>query len=361
MNILVICKRHYTNKDVIKDKFGRLYHFPAWWAKAGHNVTVLALDYRSFRQEKHLVDGVVYNSIPFPSFVFNTISSITKLAKDSAPTVIIASGDSYIGYWGLRLAKQLGTAFVFDLYHDYRDFGSNRLPGMKTLFNRACRQADLVVCDSSALAAKVGDLNKNTAVMPQGVDTGIFHPLDRRQAREHLHLDHSAIYIGYTGSISFSFDYSCLINAVEKLRQSCDTRLLLAGRNLANFDFDKPYINYLQVLPQSEMPWVIAACNVVVIPYKDTRLSNTCNPCKLTEYIACQRPLVVADISDVTSYLSHPESSVYQPSNCTELQQKIQFQLDTPTLNNFSEEMLWDNIARAYLQRIQGMEKTSGL
>ena len=74
MNILVICKRRYTNKDLINDRFGRLYHFPRVWKEAGHAITLLAADYFSFRNSVHDVDGMQF---PHHS-VKNRISTIAS-------------------------------------------------------------------------------------------------------------------------------------------------------------------------------------------------------------------------------------------------------------------------------------------
>ena len=48
MNILVVCKRRYTGHDLLKDRFGRLYHFPRIWADKGHQVDIIAADYSNF-------------------------------------------------------------------------------------------------------------------------------------------------------------------------------------------------------------------------------------------------------------------------------------------------------------------------
>jgi hypothetical protein len=35
MRFALLCKRRYTNRDLITDPFGRLYHFPVWLARGG--------------------------------------------------------------------------------------------------------------------------------------------------------------------------------------------------------------------------------------------------------------------------------------------------------------------------------------
>ena len=45
MRIVVLCKRQYTNRDVIDDRYGRLWEIPAELARAGHSVTCVSFSY----------------------------------------------------------------------------------------------------------------------------------------------------------------------------------------------------------------------------------------------------------------------------------------------------------------------------
>jgi hypothetical protein len=44
MHIVVLCKRQYTNRDVIDDRYGRLWEIPAELAKARHRVTCVSFN-----------------------------------------------------------------------------------------------------------------------------------------------------------------------------------------------------------------------------------------------------------------------------------------------------------------------------
>ena len=52
MRIHIICKRYYTNKDLIENQFGRLYHLPEQLVKYGAEVWVNAIDYRNKDRNK---------------------------------------------------------------------------------------------------------------------------------------------------------------------------------------------------------------------------------------------------------------------------------------------------------------------
>jgi hypothetical protein len=44
MKIHLLCKRYYTRKDLIRDRFGRLYHLPVQLSRLGLQVSVTAID-----------------------------------------------------------------------------------------------------------------------------------------------------------------------------------------------------------------------------------------------------------------------------------------------------------------------------
>ena len=59
-----LTKRHYTNKDLILDHFGRLYHLPAQLVENGFTVKVLCANYRNQQEEVFSYSGLKFHSIP---------------------------------------------------------------------------------------------------------------------------------------------------------------------------------------------------------------------------------------------------------------------------------------------------------
>ena len=60
-----LTKRHYTNKDLILDHFGRLYHLPLQLVQNGLDVEVICANYRSRQEEAFSCSGFKFHSIPF--------------------------------------------------------------------------------------------------------------------------------------------------------------------------------------------------------------------------------------------------------------------------------------------------------
>ncbi|MGB5166051.1 MAG: glycosyltransferase, partial [Woeseiaceae bacterium] len=298
MNILLIGKRHYTSHDLLEDRFGRLYHFPARWADRGHQVKVVVADYKGAKPAQVSVGKLDMHSYPLFRFRNGFTRQLSRIADELNPDIIVASCDSHFGYIGARMARRRKLPFVFDLYHNYEDFGSNRIPGMKRLYDAALRSANLVVCDSEPLSAMVEPRSRRTYVAPQGTDPEHFYPADRQECRQKLGIDQEKSVLVYVGSIDSRFDIDCVFAALGRLESDgIDAQLLIAGTGKDNPKLQHPRLTHLGMLEQAQVPIVIGAADVCLIPYRSTPLSETCNPCKLSEYIACQRPIVSSRVS----------------------------------------------------------------
>jgi len=363
LNILLTCKRHYTNKDLISDRFGRLFHFPKVWSEKGNQVTVLAADYLaadylSFRNRTYQIEGITFYSLGFPSFGVDFLHRINAIAHAGKYDLVIGSCDSHFGYIALKLAKKLGIPYAFDLYHHYADFGTNRIPGMKSMYYRSLSNADLVVCDSKPLEGKIRSYNNHTHIAPQGTDPSVFKPLPREQCIKELRLDPARKYIGYTGTLDSRFDYDCLIQAMETITgNDSSICLLIAGTKLSGYNLNREFIHYLGELPQERIPVVINACRVMCIPYKLTDLASTCNPCKLSEYIACGLPIVASAISNVTDYLPASRELCYTPGDAASLAESLLRQIAAPVTETLNQELTWETIGSAYLDELYKLHK----
>ena len=267
MKIQLLCKRHYTNKDLLNDRFGRLYHLPVQLARCGDSVSVVALDYRSTMQAELEAADATFSTLPATPARWPTlIPNLYRRTKAFAPDVLIASGDSHIGYIGLKMALRLGIPFVFDVYDYYPAFAGNRIPGMKAMFDAAVQRADLILCASRPLLQRLSSSNSNILLIENGVDRELFAPGNMQEARIKLRLDQKAKIVGYFGSITPSRG-PLLIAACEILRQEIPSlRLLLAGP-VSKVDIDKPWIDYLGERAQEDVPALIRACDVVTVPY----------------------------------------------------------------------------------------------
>jgi glycosyltransferase involved in cell wall biosynthesis len=359
MKFCLLCKRYYTNKDLITDRFGRLYHLPAQLSKLGHSGFVAAADYRNSTVKKLQIPGVVFYSLPFSTLnCFTFFSKTYRRLQRFNPDILIASGDSYIGAVGFLYARFLGIPFIFDVYDDYTAFESNKIPGMKTLFYYSIRKADLITTASAPLQRLISQFNKSVVTIENGTDLSIFKPIPWDYARSILSIKKDKKVIGFFGSIEKKRGVETLMEAISLLKASYSNLvLLMAGKNNLQLKLNNPYIDYRGMVAQEKIPLFINACDVVVIPYLSNKLEEMTNACKIAEYLACSVPVVATRVSNHAEIFSDALQGICKPGDAQDMARAIRFQLETPQLVNFSKNLTWEHLGEKLSDALEKLIK----
>jgi glycosyltransferase involved in cell wall biosynthesis len=346
MRFVLLCKRYYTNKDLLGDRFGRLYHLPRQLALRDHEGLVLAVDYRGKGLEQLTEPGVTFESQPLrPRTPFLAFWRLWRRMRDFRPDMILASGDTYLGALALLFARCLGVPFAFDIYDDYTAFRSARLPGMTWLFHQVVRRADLVICASRPLADWLCAFNSKIHVIENGVDPALFRPLDKDAAREALGIGTAETVVGFFGSLAVKRGGEVLIEAADLMRaDDPQLRLLISGANSMGLDLARSGIDYRGHLPQEQVPMLINACDVVVIPYQVDQQVSFQNPCKIAEYLACGVPIVATRVSDHAEILAAAPQGLCRPDDTEDLARAIRDQLRAPQQVEFDPRLTWESL-----------------
>lgn len=346
MNILFIGKRFNTNRDALLEKFGRNYQFPLHLAK-NNNVTLWLVDYHS-KQTITTQDG----ALSITSTPVKNLSVATHYWQQSrqrpAVDIVIASGDCYIAFMAYRLAQKLKAKFVFDVYDKYDEFGGYVRPFGFDLFGYLLKKADMRLFASHALLRDLGQ-DGIDAILSNGIDAEHFRPIDQALARQKLQLPADACYVGYFGSMEPDRGVQDLIAAVQLLRgQGHKLELLLGGKAGADLDLTQAGIRYLGNVPFQDVPYALAACDVLAIPHRRSPFLDAAAPNKVSEAMIMQRPIVATHSPNLTA--NFPElveqliPYLASPGNPNSLAQAIKKQMIDRFVMIGSEGFYWNDI-----------------
>ena len=300
MRLLFIGKRFNTNRDALLEKFGRNYQFPLHLAQR-HSVTLWLVDYHS-KTTIQCSDGPltitstpVKNLAVFKHYLLGTY-------KNAQPIdIVIASGDCYIALMAQRIAKKLQAKFIFDVYDKYDEFGGYIKPLGFDLFGHLLKTADMRLFASHTLLHSLGQPEYD-AILSNGLDANHFRPIDKAKARHKLQLPADATYVGYFGSMEPDRGVQDLIAAVQILReQGQRIELLLGGKAHNSLQLDQPGIRYLGNVPFADVPYALAASDVLAIPYRRSPFMDAGASNKIAEAMACQRPIVATRSPNLTA------------------------------------------------------------
>jgi len=354
MKFFFLCKRYYTNKDLIIDRFGRLFHLPLQLVKNGHQGLVIAADYRNKKAEileempNYTLYSIPLNIILPIAFLFKTY----RFFKQYQPDIVIASGDSHFGAIGLFLAKIAKIPFVFDVYDHYATFGTNKVPLIKWFYYLTLRKADLVVCASVPLSHFVRKYNQSVITIENGVNLSLFKPMDKHQARTRLGIPDNAVVIGFFGSFTKNRGIE-LIEACKILRHTYpNIKLLLAGKLCVSIDKDEPWIDYRGIVAQFEVVAMINACDVVTIPYLADDFNNMSNACKIAEYLACGVPVVTTRVSNYADILASAPDAICESGDPKDMARAISVQIQSPQIVEFPKDLTWEHLGEKLSQAL---------
>lgn len=334
MRILVLCKRQYTGKDLLDDRYGRLFELPAQLAAAGHEISGVALSYRrrgngrwTWDDRPRLSWHSVDLELPGWRGLLNYRKFVTGTIAGFRPHVIWASSDVYQVIHALHLARRHDLPVVLDLYDQYESFAASRVPGVHTAYRAACRRADGLTVVSSMLADWVARHcdRDDAVVLRNAVRTDLFHRQDRLAARRELGLPQDERLIGTAGALVGSRGIGDLLRAFERLAvQDPRLWLVLAGpRDACVRDFRHPRLIDLGEIAHERVPRLLAALDVGVVCNRDTAFGRFCDPLKLAELVACGTTFVAAGVGEVARLLASEPGFLYPPGDVTTLAGRI--------------------------------------
>lgn len=350
MRLALLCKRRYTNRDLLDDRFGRLYHLPVELGRRGHDVSVVTLDYRLRGTRQRLeAAGVIFTGLPVagPGKLGKTLVELRRWLRERDPEVIVASGDIYVGALAALLAGH--RPWLFDIYDDYRHFGASKIPGGRALFSRLVADAEHVLVASRPLASDLNSKARGITVVENGYDPNVFRPRNRMEVRRDLGIPPSDKVIGYFGTLSEERGICVLLEAFDKLRSGGaprPLRLLLAGQAPPKVQLERPGIDYRGLVSQETVARLISASDVVTIPYVKTDLIDATNACKIAEYLACEVPVVATRISDMEEIFAGAPLSLAAAGNSEDLARAIHRQLLEQRVAPSPRELTWGELAK---------------
>ncbi|HET7497914.1 MAG TPA: glycosyltransferase, partial [Candidatus Eisenbacteria bacterium] len=174
-------------------------------------------------------------------------------------------------------------------------------PRLVPRWERLLRRADRVIVTSRALGSLATAAGARAATLiGNGVEAARFDP--DRVAPASLPGDPAAPVLGYVGSLHSWLD----VPLVAALARACpEARVVLVGpappetaAALARAARENPNLHWTGPKPYDQVPGIVRAFRVGLIPFRRTPLTEAVNPVKLYEYAAAGVPCVATRFTD---------------------------------------------------------------
>jgi glycosyltransferase involved in cell wall biosynthesis len=218
-----------------------------------------------------------------------------------------------------------------ELYAGRLGGSRNSLPGRVILWQerQSCRFADHVITVSEhwrqALIGRGVPTQKCSVVM-NVADPNIFHPLEGERPRL---LDGSGLHMIYHGTIVNQYGLDLVLRAINQVRGDLpNVHLTLLGRGphmpvLAQMVQELGLHEHVtlrdEIRPAEELPDIIRAADVGVVPYRNDVFTDGLLPTKLMEYAALGLPAIAARTAAIEAYFRDSMVEFFEPCDVDDL------------------------------------------
>lgn len=203
----------------------------------------------------------------------------------------------------------------------------------KKMIAWALGQAQKVVAVSEPLKQKIiemGIAKEKIVVIPNGVNTQHFKPMDQRQCREHLHLSLDKKYVIFIGNLTPVKGVKYLIEAFQYLPKDIILNLIGDGELQAQLEQRvkelnfSDRINFIGRVSHDAVPYWMNAADIFCLP----SLNEGC-PNVVLEALACKTPVVATKVGAIPELLPTEDYGILtEPENSKMLAHSIQKALD---------------------------------
>lgn len=204
------------------------------------------------------------------------------------------------------LVGQLGeAASVYYCVDEFSEWPGADRRAMLEMEAELLRRVDLVVATSDALFEAKSASHPRVRLLRHGVDWERFR---RGSGTVPTALDAlPRPRFGFTGLVDGRID----VNLVAGLAAArADASFVFVGpRQLGPGPLDTaPNVHFLAPVPYDDVPAVVSAFDVAVLPYVENRLTEKINPLKLREFLATGVPVVATPLPEVRRYREFVEA-----------------------------------------------------
>lgn len=325
---------HYYPPEV-NAPANRVHEHARAWAEAGHEVTVVTgvpnhprgrvfPGYRNRWRQEEWVEGVrVVRTWMYVTanegffrrtlnYVLFGLTAILASLRLERPDVLVATSPQFFcGLAGAVAAKVRRVPFVLEVRDLWPDsivqLSQVKSPLVIRMLEKVetalYRSADGIVVVTRAFREHVrgrGIPGERVEVIYNGIDRKRFRP---RPADPELLREHGLegpFLAAYVGTLGLAHGLVTVVEAAERLREEGVTFLFVgdgadrerleaevARRGLAN-------VRFLGLRPRDEIPRWLASIDVLLVMLRDLPVFRTVIPSKLFEFLAQERPVVMA-------------------------------------------------------------------
>ena len=284
------------------------------------------------------------------AYLITTVSifwSSSKILRKVAPDVVVLNYPSpYTGLLGLLEGRLWRKKVLVDFNDLIAQYTSTMLGIQKNSMTAKLlilvqgfivRNADRIIAPTYFIknyAASMGVPENKMCVIPNGADNELFErkSSDTTKLRKSLDLCNEKLCI-YSGRLDgwAGLDIILRLCRVARTRKP-EARFLLVGSGDSR-RIHEENILCLGEMPHEKIPSVLAAADVILIPFPNDEVSHAASPLKLFEGMSMQKPVIASRVSGIQEViLDGVNGFLADPNDPNEWMRKVEIVLNSDVL-----------------------------
>lgn len=326
---------HYYPPEV-NAPANRVHEHAREWVGAGHEVTVVTgvpnhphgklFPGYANRFQEDVIDGIRIIRTPMVlaanagfakrilNFVAFAVTAFVAGLRAERPDVVVATSPQFFcGVAGALVALVRRRPFVLEV----RDLWPDSIVQLGQLNNRTIiraieavetwlyRRATRVVVLTKAFARHIaarGVPEERIALVYNGIDADAWQPRQRDEALLAKHGLTERFTVAYVGTLGLAHGLVQVLDAAERLREEMpDLHLVFIGEGadreriqIEAKERGLDHVHFTGLLPRDEVPGWISSLDVLLVMLRDLPVFETVIPSKIFEYLALERPVILA-------------------------------------------------------------------
>lgn len=268
-------------------------------------------------------------------FFISLVGFVKKIYKYFKFDLIVATWAYPDGFGSFLITKVLKKPIVIKTHGSDINIRTKYFLRRK-MISYALRNSNKVITVSNALKGKIVEIGvpeDKIAVIPNGVDTDLFKPMNQQGCREILGLPLTTKIVLFIGNLVHIKGVDYLMDAFSQVSVKYDSAILIivGDGNLKGHFIKKAKclglegkIKFISRQPHNKIPLWMNACDVFCLP----SLNEGC-PNVILETLACGKPVVATKVGGIPEIISSEDYGILvTPGNSIELAQGLQKALE---------------------------------
>ena len=226
--------------------------------------------------------------------VARTLRKINRYS-DEEETILVTTVPNACDYVDSAAADKV----VYYCVDDFSEWPGLDKEGILAMEDELIRKSDLFIATSKKLYERLSLTGKPTFLLTHGVDLDIFSSEATRELESLAGIP--APRACYFGLFDERTDQDLFLSLAQSLSS---VSFVIAGKIEASIkELERlPNVHFLGFVPYEKLPLLVAGMQLLLLPYRVNKLSESLSPLKLKEYLATGLPVISSPISAALEY-----------------------------------------------------------